>query len=241
MNISKPDTLKKSQTFSFEQFSTATIDRSCSLKPKMFPYFMLIEGIDGSGKDTFADLLALEICKRFSYDAWATLSIIGQPCFRYEKDDTIRRFIEAGECSLNCEAMLKALARNRRLHEHYLKQYGGFIICIRGLLTDLGTIERLYGRTVENSLGQSRLIDQLVVVDVDPDKALHRIHTRGIPPTWRETPENLCFFRDFFRKHCYTSKFPKSRLVENNHQEQLLQAANEIADELLLKANAIGQ
>jgi len=203
------------------------------MKPKMFPYFILIEGIDGSGKDTFANFLKIEIMKRFRYEEDATLSIVGQPCFRFDNEGKIRRFIEGGEVTLPYDLMIKELTQNRILHQQYLQKYGGIKICIRGLLTDLGTLTRLYDQYPSNEyLGQKLKIDRLIIVDVSPDEAFRRIELRGVPPTWRESLEHLTFFREFFLKQSSLPIFNKKTIIKNEDIESIESAAIKIADEL---------
>ncbi len=202
----------------------------------MYPQFILLEGIDGSGKDTFADFFRHAIYERFRYDPDLTLSIVGQPCFRFDADGIIRRFIEGGEVLSPFDAMVQELTRNRELHEDYLRRYGGIVLCIRGLLTDLGTLARLYSKTPSGCVGQRRAIDHLVILDVPPDEARRRIEARGISPTWRESIENLSFFREFFLSCTHKPLFGKSTVIQSTDKAHLADAAITIANELALNA-----
>jgi thymidylate kinase len=204
----------------------------------MYPRFLLVEGIDGSGKDTFAGLLREAIIERFRYDPAATLSVVGQPCFRFDVADHVRALIERGERPASYEEMVSELTRNRTLHEEYLARYGGFIICIRGLLTDLGTLQRVYGRVPDGLLGQQRSIDRLVIVDLPPEEARRRIEARGTPPTWRESPTHLSFFRSFYLGYRLPSGHGRTTVVRNEDRASLAAAAGAVADELLAGAPA---
>jgi len=184
-------------------------------KLRMPERFLLIEGIDGSGKDTFAELCAERIKARFAFHPAAPLSIVGQPAFRFDPHGMIRRLIEHGEADCPFDMMCDLLTENRRRHEAEIAGHRGITICIRGLLTDLATLARVYGRMPGHLLGQGRAIDRLIVVDVDPDEACERIRRRGRLPDWRETPENLRFFRDFYR--CAASSVsPHSTITVGN-------------------------
>lgn len=190
------------------------------VKPRMPKRFLLVEGIDGSGKDTFVSILAERIKERYGFYEDAPLSICGQPAFRFDTQNIIRRLIENGETSgISLENMCHLLTENRFLHSREGDAAGfrgGLTICIRGLLTELATLERVYNQKLDSSLGQTDAIDCLIVVDVDPKLAWERISKRGYPIDWRETPENLCFFRDFFLKTAPSVTQAYSHIVIRN-------------------------
>lgn len=161
---------------------------------------ILVEGIDGSGKDEFVARLVRLLKSRFEYAPDATLSIVGQPAFQFDKDGLLRALMERGEVLASLDNTIEILVENRRCHEEYLKRYSGLVFCLRGILTEIGTLMRLFNASSSSigSLGQERAIDLLVIVDADPDVAYRRILGRPRPPDWRETPENLVFFRQFY-------------------------------------------
>jgi len=51
--------------------------------------FILIEGIDGGGKTTFVNFLEKEIKNNFTYSSKRTLSIVGQPFYSLEKNNSL--------------------------------------------------------------------------------------------------------------------------------------------------------
>jgi len=194
-------------------------------------HFFLVEGIDGSGKDTFAKFVFEAAKKRFDFHPDHTFSLVGQPAFRFDKTNTIQRFIEDGEVLRPYPEMVEALRENRIAHEEYLSQYNGITMCIRGLLTDMGTLKRLYGKT-PSTLSQHIPIKKLIIVDVDPQIARKRILTRGIPSTWRESLKNLTFFREFFLKQAVTQPYP-SLILKNNDLDSLRLTAESLIDSLI--------
>lgn len=195
--------------------------------------FILVEGIDGSGKDTFVDILREELMKRFYYDELATISIVGQPAFKFDKDNHIRKLIEYGQVECSCQELVKKLTENRQRHEHDISIYKGITICIRGLLTDLATLERVYGVKEKTLLGQEKFIDKLIIIDVDPQIAWERIQKRD-KIDWRETPENLKFFRNFYINYV-PKKIVAERIVIKNNDDikKLKSAACTLAETLL--------
>jgi thymidylate kinase len=205
------------------------------MRPEMFPAFLLFEGIDGSGKDTLVQMLAEEIRVRFAYHPERSLSIVGQPRFVFDDTGLARALIEGGRSDCSFEQAVAVLSESRRRHEAYLDRYGGFTLCIRGLLTELATLERLYGRRGEMS--QRRPIERLVIVDVDPALAWERIRERGGADSWRETPENLNFFREWLLGFEPTFPVGRVQIVRNHGDLHALRAvAVAIAEELLTSA-----
>lgn len=196
---------------------------------------ILVEGIDGSGKDTFVQYLRDELYKIFCYSDSASLSIVGQPAYRFDNSGMIRAVIERGEVVCTKDAIVKLLAENSRMHELYLKNHQGTIICIRGILTEAATLSYLFGGSCQyDVLGQNRSIDMLVVIDVDPTIAMQRVMTRNRTLDWREKPEHLRFFREYYLNVKTPSSIRHRVVFENNRElEDLIEFAKKIASEIV--------
>lgn len=176
---------------------------------------ILVEGIDGSGKDEFVARLVRIMKSRYEYSPEATISVVGQPAFKFDSDGVVRALIERGEVLVSAKEAKALLKENRRCHEEYLKRYNGVVFCLRGILTEMATLARLFDETDFEDLGQTRPIDILVVVDADPDVAYKRILSRNRPPDWRETPEHLSFFRNFYLSQTNISYVRECIVFEN--------------------------
>lgn len=176
---------------------------------------ILVEGIDGSGKDEFVRMLSRVLKARFSYHPARPLAIVGQPAFRYDSTGKVRKLIERGTLCCSYGEAVELLTHNRQLHEVELRDYGGVVICLRGILTEQATLERLFNNRAPQTLGQSRVIDIAILIDVEPQEAYERICRRGLPLDWRETPKELSFFRDWYLEHTQFD-FVRQFLVFNN-------------------------
>ena len=194
---------------------------------------ILVEGIDGSGKDEFVRMLSAALKARFAYNPSRTLAIVGQPAFRHDSTGQVRALIERGERCCSLEQAVELFTRNRQLHEAELSQYGGVVICLRGVLTELATLARLFGDATPQTLGQSRVIDLAVIIDADPQDAYVRICRRTRPPDWRETPEHLAFFRSRYLEHTELGFIRECIVFRNDGALADLEAfAGRIADRL---------
>lgn len=200
----------------------------CKHKAPIKPMFILIEGIDGSGKDTFADFLIFELKKRFMYDEHISISVTGQPLSSLKSGPEAKKFIEHIDFS-DKTYVERILTENRVAFEE--KHKNQFIICIRGIATDLGTFKAAFGELPSSDLGQNTNIDMLIVVDTDYVTASNRIANRGMERQWRETDEYLCYFRDFFLEFNHI-KVKEKIIVNNISLEVLRQCAVGIANKI---------
>ena len=196
--------------------------------------FILIEGIDGSGKDTFANFLQSEIKKRFKYTKDAPVSIIGQPYSNFKYGKESKSFIEDLNKKYTKHQVIEYLTENRKESEKYINNLGGIVICIRGILTDIATFNYAFNENTDNQFGlcsSLKRIDELIIIDVDENEADIRIKNRNIPRTWREHLPQLKYFREFYINHnldCINNK----TIIKNDHFEYLQKMAKIISNKL---------
>lgn len=200
--------------------------------------FILIEGIDGSGKDTFANLLVVKIKERFRYTKNSPVSIIGQPYSKFKYGLKSKSFIENLNIKYSKEKIIKYLTENRIESEKYINSLGGVVICIRGVLTDIATFNYAFNENTNNTFGvctNIKCIDKLIIIDVDENKANDRIENRNIKRTWREYLPQLKYFRDFYLK--YNSNHIKEKIIINNNDyNKLEEYCEKLSNELYFKA-----
>ncbi|TXJ29978.1 radical SAM protein [Brachyspira aalborgi] len=200
--------------------------------------FILIEGIDGSGKDTFANLLVVKIKERFRYTENSPVSIIGQPYSKFKYGLKSKSFIENLNIKYSKEKIIKYLTENRIESEKYINSLGGVVICIRGVLTDIATFNYAFNENTNNTFGvctNIKCIDKLIIIDVDENEANDRIENRNIKRTWREYLPQLKYFRDFYLK--YNSNYIKEKIIINNNDyNKLEEYCEELSNELYFKA-----
>jgi len=204
------------------------------IKKRLPSKFYLIEGIDGSGKDTFVEIFAKELKKYFYFDPNYTLSIVGQPLSSCYKGNEALAFIENQEYTKSESEIVTILTKNRIDFNKKFSLYNGLFLCIRGLLTDIATLNITFNNQKKYILGQIEKIDKLIIVDIDPKIANKRIEKRGITRTWREYPQYLNFFRNFylnFKDDCYHEKI----IINNTTLNKLNHIAKKMAKELYIE------
>ncbi len=203
-----------------------------SVKKKAPKYRILIEGIDGSGKDTFAYLLIEELKKQFFYDIDSKISVVGQPDSSSEGGFEAKLFIEELKYTKEKSDLEKMIIKNRIASEKKFEALPGIVILIRGIVTDKATF--YYNFKDEPYLGEGEVIklwDKFIVIDVDSAVANQRIEKRGSPRTWRENIEQLSFFRKYFLD--YTSQIFKEKIIIYNDKISYLEEkASLIAEEI---------
>lgn len=193
---------------------------------------ILVEGIDGSGKDTFVNFFVEELKKYFLYDDDSRISVLGQPDSKCKYGLEAKKFIEDYQIIKNDKITQYVLSQNRENSEEKISKLGGIIILIRGLVTDKATFIKKFN--YDDNLGEGKIInlwDMYIVIDIDIETADKRIEKRGIPRTWREYKEHLQYFRNFYLN--YQNKlFKKKIIIHNDCLEDLQKRASELAEKL---------
>ncbi|MGL5723609.1 radical SAM protein [Cetobacterium sp.] len=221
--------------FGSEYNELETYLKSKNLKKLELPNMnILIEGIDGSGKDTFAKLLIEELKKRFKFYKKKTISIMGEPNSKLKYGRLAKRIIEDYDIDLPLEMIEDVLTKNREESEKIRDEIEGIKILVRGVVTDIGTFKIKNNQFPKSDLGFKSYIDKFIVIDIDPQIADFRIEERGISRTWREEYKYLKEFRKFYLE--YTNKNFKEKLViENKTMIGLKNKAKEIADKIYIE------
>lgn len=195
---------------------------------------ILVEGIDGSGKDTFVRFFVNELKRRFLFAKDSRISVMGQPDSTCKYGDKAKKFIEDLVVTCNKESVENILCNNRFESEKQIDLLDGIVILIRGFITDMATFEHKFGKRVY--LGEGSTIkkwDMLIVVDADVEKANSQIKSRGLPRTWREYPKYLKYFREYYLKYESSSLYDKKIIIRNDGSiEDLNKKAIRMVDEI---------
>lgn len=191
------------------------------LKKRLPNKFILIEGIDGGGKTTFTQYLEEEIKKKYRLSKNRSLSIFGQPSYKLEKNKRLFNMIEYGKLNGNIKKDISTFKRNRIKHEKYFEQnFNGVKVCVRGVLTELGTIYAKYGVLANSNIGQKIKIDLLILIDTPIMNALARIKEREFIQ-WRERYIYLSKFKKLYSNRKYINRIvkPKKIIFINNNRD----------------------
>ena len=129
--------------------------------------------------------------------------------------------------------VITALKCNRQQSEARIQSLNGIQILIRGIVTDLATLNIAFGDASESDIENENPCewDYYIVVKTDPLIADERIQKRGIPRTWRETPEFLRIFSDYYLSFD-SKRFNKKVIIENTSIANLKKAARKLANEI---------
>lgn len=194
---------------------------------------ILVEGIDGSGKDTFVRFLVNELKKYYYYDNNSRISVTGQPNSKFEMGKVAKKFIEELDLDMDKETVAIALRNNRYASEKEISNLPGIVILIRGLVTDEATFAYRFGE--KTYLGEGKYVskwDKYIVVDIDVEKANSQIESRGIERTWREYPEHLDYFRKYYLAYENDIFLSKEIIHNNGSIEELKAKAIDLAERI---------
>lgn len=189
------------------------------IKKRLPNKFILVEGIDGGGKTTFTNYLEKEIKRKYKLSKNRSLSIFGQPSYRLEKNNCLFNMIEYGNLHGNIKKDITILKKNRIRNERdILKNFSGIKVCVRGVLTELGTIYAKYGILTNSNIGQEIEVDLLIIIDTPIISALNRIKERELIQ-WRERYVYLSKFKKLYSNIKYINKVLKPKriiIIKNN-------------------------
>lgn len=191
------------------------------IKKRLPNKFILIEGIDGGGKTTFTEYLEKEIKRKYRLSKNKSLSIFGQPSYRLEKNNRLFNMIEYGNLHGNIKKDIGVFKRNRIRNERDIeKNFNGVKVCVRGVLTELGTIYAKYGILTNSSIGQKIKIDLLIIIDTPIMSALDRIKEREFIQ-WRERYVHLSKFKKLYSNTKYINRIlkPKKIITIKNNRD----------------------
>lgn len=195
---------------------------------------ILIEGIDGSGKDTFAALLADALKKRFYLEPGRSISIVGQPVSRLSHGEKAKKFIEERKFDNDMNDVVEDLTINRLHSEEEFSKTKGILICIRGILTDLATLKAVFHRENSSLLGLKSRYDYAFIITIDPKIAYERVIKRKAPKQWRESLKWLKFFQHYYETYPLEHIAEKTQVIYNDDLSELQKVVNEIADEIYI-------
>lgn len=191
---------------------------------------ILVEGIDGSGKDTFVHFLVVELKRRFRYCDGSPISVMGQPDSSLPYGTEAKRFIEDLVYESK-ESVIRAIHGNRAASEDKIQAMQGICILIRGLVTDFATFHHAFPDD-DTELGEGNIVwDFYIVIDVKADVADERIRKRGLQRTWRESLKYLSYFREFYLGF-ESPAFAGKMILKNMSFATLQHAAERLANEI---------
>lgn len=191
---------------------------------------VLVEGIDGSGKDTLIRLTIEHLKKIYERKNNKSISVSGAPSSTRIYGRECLSFVEDAVLDFSCGEMRRMLSENRTSHHLAMdEQYPGLQFYIRDILTELGTLQRLYpNEEVQTNFSD---YDLIIIVYAKPTVARKRILQRPIAVTWRESLENLEYFSDYFLNSVRHQSCPYIVINNSADNEELLgQKARQLAN-----------
>lgn len=162
--------------------------------------FIVIEGLDGSGKSSQIDLLSIFLAKKGKQ-----ILATKEPTTDSEAGKEIAAVL-AGEIKKDAFQLQKLFAKDR--HHHIEKTVipalakEKFIVCSRYILSSLayGVSEGLKWEAIMEINEDFLLPDVTILVDVSPERCMERIAIRGEPQKYFEKLEKLKKVNEFYHK-----------------------------------------
>lgn len=207
--------------------ATASVDTSSKIR--LSDLEVLVEGIDGSGKDTFARYMCEYIKERVIRGSFS-ISIVGDPSSGEQYGPEVKRFIEDAEIVHDYEETCRRLKENRLVHHKNLRLgYPGLRIFVRSVLTEAATLRILFPDEQQGDHVDVSNFAMIILIRVDPTVANFRIEKRGKQRTWREDIKFLRRFDELFSEKI--RELPNVIVVDNSSDDET---------ELKIKARAVG-
>lgn len=180
---------------------------------------IVVEGIDGAGKTTLARTLQRELER-----TGATVSLSKEPT---AGPWGMQMRASAAEGRLAPAEELRLLLLDR--HEHVETLIGpalkrGDIVILDRYFPSNVAYQGAAGISVDDLMAANDFAprpDLLILLDLDPETGLARIHARGDKPNHFETPANLTKCRSIFRE----LGLPNTITIDANYPESAVAAA----------------
>lgn len=163
-----------------------------------FCLFIVIEGIDGSGQDTQAELLKAWVKKKGHQVVWLTREPTDS-----EVGQQIRAILRGEKASPGSAELQGLMAQDRFCHQAEILtrlQQGAVVISVRYYYSTLayGGADGLNVRELWRQNQDFRRPDLAIYLDLDPKSAMERIEKRGAKIELFEQEEFLVIVRQKF-------------------------------------------
>lgn len=176
--------------------------------------FIIIEGLDGSGKSSQISLLS-----DFLMQEGKQVLITKEPTIDCEAGKEIAKIL-TGEIKKDAFQLQKLFAKDREYHVEKTVipalAKGQFAICSRYILSSLayGVGEGLEYDAIMEINKDFLLPDVTILVDVPPERCMERIAVRGEPQKYFEKLEKLKKVNEFYHK--FTAMFDNVFVVNGD-------------------------
>lgn len=159
--------------------------------------FIVIEGIDGSGKTTQAQLL-----KNYLELKGERVLLTTSPSDWYREQNEVKKYISSGitKFSINTLAILSATDRMMRIDDTILRalENGDSVICVRYVYSTYGyfKIRGADEEFVENINKLAIKPTHGILLEIDPNKSVERINKREGEKTFEEKSDYLSLVQE---------------------------------------------